>query len=204
MNDVSRGSTVVQPNEEGEAVSDLLLTDYDPDHDLGIMRDGDSWFIVDVDGNLKAGPFTNKIHAQSALRMRCGYGRSPTLSEATSKREESNMNAWEQLDRLADMRVAKSENGRPLSHAQRVAKFLRTPEGAALYERGKLAPKDFSIMHRVEKSTAPVSKRDSAWNTIELHAQQRQREMLGRVSFAKCVDAACREFPELYAAYRNS
>jgi hypothetical protein len=112
--------------------------------------------------------------------------------------------AFEKIDQLADEMVFKVDGAERLSHAQRVAEFLQTPEGARLYEQGKLSHgRDFERLDRVEKS-APVTKRDDVWNTIQLHAQQRQRDSHGRVSFAKAVDAVLRDYPELYAHYRNS
>jgi hypothetical protein len=185
-----RGETEVEANREGESAADI--TDYDTKNDLGIMRDGDSWFIVNANEDHVAGPFTTKVAAQKALRARCGY-----------EKRENPMSPWEQIDRLADAMVLKS--GEHLTHAQRVAKILSTPQGKALYAEGKLSHgQDFSRL-QPEPPRAPIRKRERAWDTIRAKAETVWKsDPLRRRTFEQVVAELLRQHPELYQQYRNS
>jgi len=107
-------------------------------------------------------------------------------------------NAWDEIDRRAAAMVRKSDS--QLTHAAAVVKFLRTPEGAALYEAGRpLHRRDLSRLPPSPAPARPVTKRDHIWEKIKTRAEAIQKR--DRVSFAKAVDVALREDPTLYDQY---
>jgi len=190
------GEVMVEPNVVGSAPADV--TDYDTVHDVGIMRDGDQWYLVNATGEHVDGPYGDKVAAQAALRRYCGY------DGANKSEENGTMNtAWEKLEDLADAMVRKS--GTSMSHAQAVTKILGTPEGRALYEQGRTAHgKDLSRLQPTAPPR-PITKRDAVWDQIRAKAEEiRKSDPLGRKTFAQAVDAVLRAEPRLYEEYRQS